>query len=120
MEGIILVDADVVIDYFNGIATISDAIDVLIKNDASGIPSITLFELFAGIEGKKRLSAIETIAKSAIILPLNAQSAYQTGKIYTILKKEGKLIGNQDILIAGIAMANNLPLLTRNIDHFQR
>lgn len=69
MEGIILVDADCIIDYF---------------------------------------------------FPFDSQSAYQAGKIYTLLKKEGKLIGNQDILIASIALTNDIPLLTRNIDHFQR
>jgi len=98
----------------------ADAIETLIRTDRLGIPSISVFELYAGVKGKKRLMAIEAIIKSTIIFPLDAQSAYKAGKVYTLLKKEGKLIGNQDILIAGIALTNDLPLLTRNIDHFQR
>lgn len=120
MEGIILVDADIVIDYFNGLAPMADAVEALIKRGALGIPSISVFELYAGIEGRKRLAAVKALLKNSLILPLDGLAAYQAARIYTILKREGRLIGNQDLLIAGIAISNNLPLLTRNIDRFQR
>ncbi|MBC8496778.1 MAG: type II toxin-antitoxin system VapC family toxin [Anaerolineales bacterium] len=36
------------------------------------------------------------------------------------MQREGKLIGVLDTQIAGICLSHNLPLLTRNTDHFQR
>ncbi len=41
-------------------------------------------------------------------------------EIYADLRKGGNLIDDIDILIAGIALANNLILVTRNRRHFER
>jgi tRNA(fMet)-specific endonuclease VapC len=40
--------------------------------------------------------------------------------IYAALRKNGVLIDDIDILIAGIALANNLMLVTHNTSHFSR
>jgi tRNA(fMet)-specific endonuclease VapC len=42
------------------------------------------------------------------------------GAIYTDLKSRGQLIGTQDILIAGICLANNLPIYTQNVAYFSK
>ena len=120
MVEVVLADADAIIDYFNDCKPMADVVEHLIKEDALGISAISVFELYAGISGKKRLKAIEAIIKTSIILPVDATSAHRAAGIYTLLKKRGDLIGNQDLLIAGIALANDLPLLTRNIRHFQK
>ena len=49
---------------------------------------------------------------------LGLLAAAYAGKIYADLELKGMTIGNQDILIAGICLANGLPLLTRNSAHF--
>jgi len=36
------------------------------------------------------------------------------------LRKEGMLISQADILIAGVAKSNNLVLVTNNVSHFDR
>jgi tRNA(fMet)-specific endonuclease VapC len=38
----------------------------------------------------------------------------------TLLRSQGMLIPDMDILIAATALAHNLTLLTRNVRHFQR
>ena len=43
-----------------------------------------------------------------------------SSQIYTTLKKSGNLIDDIDILIAGIALSNNLVMVTDNIKHFER
>ena len=40
--------------------------------------------------------------------------------IYANLKRRGELIGEIDILIAGIALAHDMGVATRNIAHFSR
>jgi len=61
---------------------------------------------------------METFFESVPVFPLDLVAAAWAGKVYTDLKSEGKTIGNQDIFIAGICLANGLPLLTRNKAHF--
>jgi predicted nucleic acid-binding protein len=46
--------------------------------------------------------------------------AEKAAKIQAELRKKGKEIGHTDTLIAGIAIASNLELITNNTEHFKR
>lgn len=48
------------------------------------------------------------------------QAAEIAAGIYADLRKKREAIGHTDSLIAGIALANDLHLVTNNIKHFQR
>lgn len=119
MEDIIIADTDVIIDFFVDKPPFAQFISDLIKKNRLSITSISVYELYAGITGKKRLLQIETFIENIFVLPLDTIGAATAGKIFTDLKAKGKLIGNQDILISAICISNSLPLLTRNIDHFK-
>jgi predicted nucleic acid-binding protein len=54
------------------------------------------------------------------ILPLTLSATRRAAEIYANLRKKGEPIGHTDCLIAGIALSNNLQLVTNNIDHFKR
>lgn len=120
METIIIADTDVVIDFFSGIEPIASTIANLINNDSLALTSITVFELYAGITGKKRLKQIDDLVSITPVFPLEIKSAKMAAQVYSDLKKVGKLIGNQDILIAGTCINLDIPLLTRNTAHFSR
>ena len=60
------------------------------------------------------------VAGELIVLPLNAIEAAIAGRIYPQLKARGKLVDTHDILIAGICVANDRPLYTKNIAHFSQ
>jgi len=117
---LIVVDTDVVIDFFNGISPGAEAVLELIAQEEAALTSISVFELYAGIERKRRLSQIETLIQGVTILPLDVIEAVIAGKIYTQLKSNGQLIGTHDILIAAICVANALPLYTKNVAHFSK
>jgi len=115
---LIVVDTDVIIDFFRDISPAADVFAELISSDKAAMTAISVFELYAGIEGAKRLRQIETLVQEITVLPLNVIEAAMGGRIYTQLKSRGKLIGTHDILIAAICIANDLPLYTKNIAHF--
>jgi tRNA(fMet)-specific endonuclease VapC len=115
---LIVVDTDVIIDFFQDVAPAADVFSQLISLKKAALTAISVFELYAGIEGAKRIRQIENLVQELIILPLNTLEAAIAGRIYTQLKSRGKLIGIQDILIAAICVANDLPLYTKNISHF--
>lgn len=118
MARLVIADTDVVVDFFTDTPPLSQALAELIKEGRLAVTPITVFELYAGVSGAKRLKQIETFCESVPIFTLDLLAAAYAGKIYTDLKSTGKTIGNQDILIAGICLANGLPLLTRNKAHF--
>jgi len=117
---LIVVDTDVVIDFFNGISPGAGVMSKLISRQEVALTSISVFELYAGIEGKRRLSQIETLIQGVTILPLDVIEAVIAGKIYTQLKSKGQLVGTHDILIAATCVANTVPLYTKNVAHFSK
>jgi predicted nucleic acid-binding protein len=120
LEKIVVSDTDVVIDFFSGAEPVATTIAGLLEGGQLALTSITVFELYAGISGKKRLMQVGDLVSILPVFPLDIKEAETAAQIYTDLKKAGNLIGNQDILIAGICIAHDLPLATRNIDHFSR
>ena len=113
-----VVDTDVIIDFFRDMSPAAEVFSELISLEKAAMTAISVFELYAGIEGLKRLRQIETLVQEITVLPLNAIEAAIGGGIYTQLKSKGKLVGTHDILIAAICVANDLPLYTKNIAHF--
>lgn len=111
-------DTDVVIDFFTDIPPQAQAVAELLKEGRLGVAAITVFELYAGVRGAERLRQLESFFARVPVMPLDLLAAAYAGKVYTDLKSEGVTVGNQDILIAGICLANGLPLLTRNTSHF--
>jgi predicted nucleic acid-binding protein len=115
---LIVVDTDVIIDFFRDISPAADVFAKLISSEKAAMTAISVFELYAGIEGARRLRQIEILVQEITVFPLNVIEAAMGGRIYTQLKSRGKLIGTHDILIAAICLANHLPLYTKNIAHF--
>lgn len=82
----------------------------------------TIFELYVGVglsvrsaEERKR---VLDILGSLPHLSLDAASASKAGMIYAQRVKEKARIDPEDAMLAGIAIQNNEPLLTRNRKDF--
>lgn len=61
-----------------------------------------------------------TFLNQFVSLPFDDQAASVYGTIRAKLEKSGTPIGPNDLLIASIAVANNLVLVTHNVSEFSR
>ena len=113
-------DTDILIDFFSNVTPGAQVVSTLISREEAVVTSVSVFELYAGVEGKRRLKQIETLIQNLMILPLDVFEAVMAGKIYTELRTKGQMIGTHDILIAAICLANGLPLYTKNVIHFSK
>ena len=88
------------------------------------ISSISVAELQYGVYNssnteKNRISLTEFLAPFDI-LPFDDSDAEEFGILRAKLKKEGRIIGPYDMLIAGQAIAKDLILVTNNTKEFER
>ena len=113
-----IADTDVVIDFFTDAAPRARVVTELLTEKRLAVSAITVFELYAGVRGAKRLKQLESFFAHVPVLPLGVLAAAYAGRVYTDLRSEGLTVGNQDILIAGTCLANGLPLFTGNSSHF--
>jgi predicted nucleic acid-binding protein len=84
------------------------------------VSSITVFELYSGATDIRKRQDVDALLQGVFILPLNAETAKNAGFIYQDLRRRGSMIEVTDIMIAATALANDLPVKTLNIGHFQR
>jgi predicted nucleic acid-binding protein len=117
---VILADTDVLIDYLNGISPMFEQVARSVETEQIATTAITVFELISGADEGKRGKATNVVARSLPVLSLNFPAAERAASIRRHLERTGKSIGMADSLIAGIALTNDLPLLTRNRAHFSR
>ena len=82
----------------------------------------TIFELYVGVglsvRAGEEKEKVLSILKSLPHLPLDAGAASKGGTIYAQRVREGVRIDPEDAMLAGIAIQNNEPLLTRDRKHF--
>jgi tRNA(fMet)-specific endonuclease VapC len=115
---LVVADTDVVIDFFTDTPPHAQIVVELLKEGRLGVTAVTVFELYAGVRGANRLKQLETFFAHVPVLPLDILAAVYAGRVYTDLKSAGLTVGNQDILIAAICLANGVPLLTGNTSQF--
>ena len=93
----------------------------------SCISSVTWAEILSGIksmtDGKRKTCLfdyyIESVQKQFEILPFDASAANIYSDLYEQLKTKGSPAQKFDLMIASIAISNNLILVTRNVSDFK-
>ena len=116
----IIVDTDVLIDYFSGAGPAAEAVAKLLAEDRLAVTTLTLFELACGVRTKEQLGDLELLTQAALVVALDSYAALKAGAVYRELRAQGKLIGVTDLLIAGCCLATGMALLSRNLEHFGR
>ncbi len=90
----------------------------------AGISSITLAELFHGVEKSARpeqnMSALEQFLLPLDLADFDLNAALAYGKIRADLERTGQLIGSMDMLIAAHAVSVDAILVTNNVQEFRR
>ena len=90
----------------------------------NALPAAVLFELEYGLLRSTRPEAQQKGMDAAMaayrVLPLDARSVRAAARVKYTLEVAGTHIGHGDQLIAGIALANDLTLITRNTREFSR
>jgi len=97
-----------------------------LKQEASSccISTIILYELYVGAElsgvPAKQKQVIDEFVDGLTLLQYDNHAAQHSSEIRAVLTRQGKLIGPNDLLIAGHARSLGLKLITGNLGEFDR
>ncbi|MFQ5455911.1 MAG: type II toxin-antitoxin system VapC family toxin [Nitrospirota bacterium] len=118
-----LIDTDWIIDFLKGKEKVVARLNTLI-DDGLAISIISLAELYEGIYAsnnlEKQIKGLNDFLTGVTILGINEEIAKIFGRYRMMLRKEGRLIDNFDLLIAATCLHYDLILVTNNINHFGR
>jgi len=88
------------------------------------ISTMSLFELHHSIERvdkpTERRRRIEAVLDEKPTYHATDPVMKKAGRIYGRLESEGREIGEGDAIIAATALVHEKPVLTRNVDHYNR
>jgi predicted nucleic acid-binding protein len=107
------IDTSVIIDFLAGDEQIVSAIQALTKKETIRTTTITEYELLKHRKELKRDIA-EKFLSAITVCPLDRASAKQAALLFERLSKDGTMINENDLLIAGITLAKGEVLLTRD------
>ena len=115
-----LSDSDVLIDFLHNRGPGTDAVRRLRRAGMLVTSTISRFEIYSGVRNDSERLTADQLFGSIRILTLSDEAALEAANINRALRASGNPLPLADLLIAGIAIAEKLPLLTRNLRHFGR
>jgi tRNA(fMet)-specific endonuclease VapC len=68
----------------------------------------------------RQLDVFYEFIEGNLIIPMTENSSKISSELYSFLRKTGKVIDDIDLFIAGIAIENEMVLVTNNEKHFGR
>lgn len=119
MSGSYLLDTNIIIRLFADEEAVKSN---FAQADAVFIPSIVAGELYYGARKSarttKNLERIDELVAESAVLVCDVETAQYYGEVKNKLRLKGRLLPENDIQIAAIALQYNLTLVTRDA-HFQ-
>jgi tRNA(fMet)-specific endonuclease VapC len=119
-----LIDTDILSMFFRGNALVIARFDEYLRQHAKiNFSIVTYYEILSGLkhcDARQQLTSFQDFAAQNIVLPLTLESVTLSAETYAELRRQGQPLDDMDLLIAGIALANDLVLVTHNTNHFAR
>ena len=119
-----LIDTDILSYYFKGDQDVIRNFENYLNHfDVIEISLITYYEILRGLLSKnalKQLAVFEDFVTVNVVLPLSEKSVKISAELYSTLRNAGTTLDDIDLLIAGVAIENEMTLVTNNESHFGR
>lgn len=113
----VCIDTGIIIDFLQGKRSLN-------KYSRICTTSVSIMKLVRGIGLDKvrddEKEKINELIGCIEVLDFDEKSARKAGEIEANLVKNGEIIDLEDIMISGICISNDEPILTNNLKHFKR
>jgi tRNA(fMet)-specific endonuclease VapC len=118
-----ILDTTFLVDVLRGEGTVADLVSDLDERTPY-VSSITVMELYEGVHladtTDTQRDAVEGLLTEINELPFGRDCAIAAGRLGAELVSTGEPIDETDVMIAATALVHEYPVVTRNVDHFER
>jgi tRNA(fMet)-specific endonuclease VapC len=118
-----VLDTNMLIYYFKNQGQVAQRLAAVVPQEII-ISTIVLFELKVGIAKStsptKRIQQLQQLLSRVNLVSFDRDDAMAAATIRAQLEQQGTPIGPIDVLIAGVAMARQATIVTRNVGEFSR
>ncbi|NKE35706.1 type II toxin-antitoxin system VapC family toxin [Natronococcus sp. JC468] len=119
-----ILDTSFLIDVLRGEKTVEEAVRTVDNRGTAHVSSVTVMELWEGVHLADSSEDERTVVKNLLTdvreLPFNRKCAMTAGEINATLHRNGVPIEDTDVMIAATALVHDVPVVTNNVDHFER
>ena len=119
-----LIDTDILSMFFRGNRSITRQFESYIaEHQVIQISIVTYYEILSGLRYRgadRQVSLFLSFVDQNLVLPLTQSSTAISANCYATLRQNGNPVDDIDLLIAGVAIANDLVMVTHNQSHFGR
>jgi len=116
----IIADTDVLIDALRGREPVAGRMAEALRAGSVATTVISAFELLSGARSAREQQRVAALIGPMAVLGLDEPAAGVAADLRRHLERSGSAIGMADYLIAGICLARQADLWTRNRAHFER
>jgi predicted nucleic acid-binding protein len=117
---VIVADSDVLIDALAGREPAAARVRQLVRSRRLATTSISRFELLAGARDDDERDTVRALLDAIPALVFDAPAADRAADAGRTLTAGGTPLPMADLAIAGICLSLEVPLLSRNVRHFER
>ena len=86
--------------------------------------TVNCFELFYGAymsrEKRSNVERVETLLQRLDVLAFELEASQRAGETLAALSAKGEAVDFRDAMVAAVSESKNLPLVSRNRQHFSR
>lgn len=119
-----ILDTTFLIDVLRGREDVTARVEELDARGTPGVSSVTAMEIWEGIQlsdaSDDESAAVESLLTEIDEFPFDRDCAMAAGEINATLQRKGKPVDETDVMIAATGLVYDRPIVTRNVDHFER
>lgn len=120
----VLLDTDILSAYLKGNKkVVANVRKYLYQFDTLNISIITKYEILSGLyhkDSQNKLKSFLQLLAFTKVLPLDDHAIEIASLAYAQTRSIGEVVDDMDLLIASIALANNMQIATNNHKHFNK
>ena len=119
-----ILDSTFLVDVLRGDEDVAGRVEELDERGAPFVSSMTVMQLWEGIHltdsTDAERAAVEALLSDLHEFSFDRECAMTAGRINADLVSAGTPVDETDVMIAATALVHEQPVITRNVDHFER